>query len=111
MKLLPEEDRKTPKRRRGRIHVPQFDQVIAVAKKPTKDRNPWKRLAKKEIKRYASTEKLLAELALMNVPHKRVLSALRLLRDEIATVTKQSRRKGRAKGRGQSSKAKGRSAV
>lgn len=59
----------------------------------------------------AMVEKQLVALRDFGVPSSKVLEVLRQLRRDTGAVAKISKRRGRARGRGQSSKQKGRSAV
>ncbi len=62
-------------------------------------------------KKTSSLTKLVFRALQAGVPASQVAEALRTLRSDCLTVQGRSKRRGRAKGRGQSSKAKGRSAV
>ena len=73
--------------------------------------SPWRTYAKKRLREVDRIENEIARCRLEGLSAKEMLTALKTARLEKCAVLKLSKRCGRAKGGGQSSKAKGRSAV
>lgn len=83
-------------RRVSRLHVPQFDEVIARVPK-----NPPPPAVVAQCRRAFKA----------GVPARRVVAAIRAVLDEHKAIASRSKKRGHARGGGQSSKAKGRTAV